>query len=115
MSRTATWPQGFPVDPSWKKAAKQLLDGILDGSQADLTAHFPEMAIVPDGFLWYVPFEALQVNVQGQLRPLISRFRIRYAPTVSLAVPEGPGLNPNGQTAVVVGRLFGREDEGVAE
>ena len=65
------------------------------------------MVIVPDGFLWYVPFEALQVNVQDQLRPLISRFRIRYAPTVSLAVPEGPGLNPAGQTAVVLGRLYG--------
>jgi hypothetical protein len=46
---------------------------------------------------------------------LISRFRIRYAPTVSLAVPEGPGLNPAGQTAVVVGRLYNREDEDVAQ
>jgi CHAT domain-containing protein len=99
------------VDSAWKQSAKQVLDAILDGSQADFTARFPEMVIVPDGFLWYVPFEALQVNVQDQLRPLISRFRIRYAPTVSLAVPEGPGLNPAGQTAVVLGRLYGREDE----
>ena len=99
------------VDSAWKQSAKQVLDAILDGSQADFTARFPEMVIVPDGFLWYVPFEALQVNVQDQLRPLISRFRIRYAPTVSLAVPEGPGLNPAGQTAVVLGRLYGREEE----
>ena len=103
------------VDSTWKQSAKQVLDALLDGSQADFAAHFPEMVIVPDGFLWYVPFEALQVDVQGQLRPLISRFRIRYAPTVSLAVPEGPGLNPAGQTAVVVGRLYGREDEDVAQ
>ena len=103
------------VDSTWKQSAKQVLDAILDGSQADFAARFPEMVIVPDGFLWYVPFEALQVNVQGQMRPLISRFRIRYAPTVSLAVPEGPGLNPASQTAVVLGRLFGREDDGAAQ
>jgi hypothetical protein len=46
------------VDPAWKQFAKQVLDAILDGSQADFAAPFPEMAIVPDGFLWYVPFEA---------------------------------------------------------
>ncbi len=58
------------VDSTWKQSAKQVLDAILDGSQADFTVRFPEMVIVPDGFLWYVPFEALQVNIQDQLRPL---------------------------------------------
>jgi len=65
--------------------------------------------------MWYVPFESLLVDVAGQVRPLISRFRIRYAPTVSLAVPDGRGPSPTAETAVVVGRLFPRDDEEVAQ
>ena len=42
---------------------------ILKGSQADFSQTFDELIIVPDGVLWYVPFEALQVNVEGKLQP----------------------------------------------
>lgn len=101
-------------DPTWKKSAQAVLDAILRGSRADFTQQLDELAIVPDGLLWYVPFEALQVDVDGRLRPLISRFRIRYAPTVSLAVPGGHPRRPSGNTAVVVGRLFPRSDETAA-
>jgi hypothetical protein len=61
--------------------------------------------------LWYVPFEALQVKADGKLQPLIGRFRIRYAPTVALAVPTGRGRNPAGNTAVVIGKLSPRADD----
>ena len=54
-------------------------------SPADFSKPFEELVIVPDGVMWYLPFEALQVTVEGKLQPLISRFRIRYAPTISLA------------------------------
>lgn len=102
-------------DPAWKKASEELLDKIVEGSRADFTASFPELVIVPDGILWYVPFEALLVDVGGQLRPLISRFRIRYAPTASLAVPDARGRSPAAETAVVVGRLFPRDEDEVAQ
>jgi len=39
---------------------------------------------VPDGILWYLPFERLQVQVGGEPQSLISRFHIRYSPTLSL-------------------------------
>ena len=102
-------------DPAWKKASQEVLGQLLEGSRADFTASFPELVIVPDGVLWYVPFEALLVDVEGQLRPLISRFRIRYAPTVSLAVPDGRSRSPTAETAVVVGRLFPGDDDEVAQ
>lgn len=104
------------ADTQWQGQAQQLLATILAGSRADFTDDFPELVIVPDGVLWYVPFEALQVKVDNQLTPLVARFRIRYAPTASLAVPNGRGLNqnPSAQTAVVVGRLYPRDDEAVA-
>jgi tetratricopeptide (TPR) repeat protein len=101
--------------PEWKYPARQLLELILEGSRADFTASFPELVIVPDGLTWYVPFEALLVDVDGEVRPLISRFRIRYAPTLSLAVPDARGRNLAPQTAVVLGRLYPRDDDAVAQ
>jgi len=103
------------AEAEWKESARGLLEALLKGSRADFTAEFPELVIVPDGVLWYVPFEALQVRVDEQLEPLISRFRIRYAPTVSLAVSERPRGSLAGRTAVVVGRLFPRDDGAVAQ
>ncbi|MBU4398323.1 MAG: CHAT domain-containing protein, partial [Planctomycetes bacterium] len=98
----------------WKQPARQVLDTLLKGSAADFSQPFDELAIVPDGALWYLPFEALQVKVGDELHPLISRFRVRYAPTVSLCTSQGPGRNPTGNTVVVVGKLYPRDEAEVA-
>ena len=50
------------TDVKWKRSSSQLLNRLLQGSQADFSHPFEELAIVPDGALWYVPFEALQVT-----------------------------------------------------
>lgn len=102
-------------DGPWRQPARQLLDLLLEGSKADFAKKFPELVIVPDGILWYVPFEALQVSVEGRLHPLITRTRIRYAPTLSLAVSEGGARRALPKTALVLGRLHPREAEAVAE
>jgi len=98
----------------WKQSAKEVLEMMLKGSQADFSQPFDELVIVPDGVTWYLPFEALQVTVEGRTRPLIARFRIRYAPTTSLAVPTGRGRKPGGKTAVALGRLFPQDDDAIA-
>jgi len=98
----------------WKESSQQLLDLILKGSHADFTKKFDELVVVPDGVLWYVPFEALQVKVDDKLRPLISRVRVRYAPTVSLATSNRVGRKPAGNTAVVTGQLYPRDKDSVA-
>ena len=86
----------------------------MKGSRADFATKFDELIIVPDGILWYVPFEALQVQADGQLRPLISRFRIRYAPTAGLATATSDLGRRHGNTAIVVGKLNPKlEDEAV--
>ena len=104
------------LDPSaWRESARALLAAILEGSQADLSQSFPELVIVPDGLLWYLPFEALPVQVGDHLLPLISRMRIRYAPTASLAVPDARGPSPVARTAVVLGKLYPRHDDTVAQ
>jgi hypothetical protein len=94
----------------WKVPSQELLAAILKGSKADFSKPFEQLIIVPDGMFWYVPFEALQVEVDGELMPLIRRFQIRYAPTVGLAIPDGRGRKPPGNVAVVTGRLFPHED-----
>jgi len=103
------------ADTSWQQPAEQLLKTLLDGSRADFTAGFPELIVVPDGLVWYVPFESLVVDVEGQKRPLVARFRIRYAPLASLAVPDARQPSPTSATAVVLGRLFPRHDDAVAQ
>jgi hypothetical protein len=98
----------------WREVAGELLSVLLEGSQADFSQQFPELVVVPEGLLWYLPFEALTVKVDGQLQPLISRFRIRYAPTLSLAVADGRGRTLRPETCVVAGRLHPRDEPGVA-
>jgi CHAT domain-containing protein len=98
------------TDTKWKQSAARLLDLLLKGSNADFTKKFDELVIVPDGILWHLPFEMLQVTAEEQQKPLISRFRIRYAPTFSLAVAAEPGRSPLGNTAVVLGKLFPSDD-----
>ncbi len=65
--------------PNWKKSAAKLLEALFDKSDVDLTAKFEELIIVPDGQLWYLPFEALPVGADPQTAPpLISQVRVRY-------------------------------------
>jgi tetratricopeptide (TPR) repeat protein len=102
------------ADGAWRKPAKDLLDDLLKGSRADFASKFDELIIVPDGFLWYVPFEALQVQADGQLRPLISRFRIRYAPTAGLALATSGMGRRQGNTAIEIGKLHPKlEDDAI--
>jgi tetratricopeptide (TPR) repeat protein len=101
-------------DAGWKQSAKLMLELLLKGSPADFTQPFDELVVVPDGALWYLPFEALQVTAEGHLQPLVARFRIRYAPTLSLSTWRGAGRNSTGNTAVVVGKLYPRDEDAVA-
>jgi len=98
----------------WQRPAQELLDSILANSQADFKTDFKQLIVVPDGLLWYVPFEALTVAVDGEPETLISRFQIRYAPTVGLAVPDGRRRKNVVRTGVALGRLFPRDEDAVA-
>jgi len=102
------------TDEQWKTTAEKLLEMLLKGSQADFSQSFDELTIVPDGALWDLPFDALQITVDKQLHSLLSHVRIRYVPTMSLAIPDGRGHKPGGRTGVVVGQLFSRDSEAAA-
>jgi tetratricopeptide (TPR) repeat protein len=96
----------------WRASAREVLQILTKGTaNVDFSRAFDELIIVPDGMLWYLPFEVLQVEVDKQPRSLISRFRIRYVPTAGMAVPDGRGRKPVGTTGVAVGPIIGRESE----
>jgi len=99
----------------WKKPARELWATLTDSSKTDLFDGLQQLIIVPDGSLWYVPFAALQVGPDGNSVPLVSKVRLRMAPLVSLTTPEGRGRISRPSTAVVLGRLNGRDDPQVAQ
>ena len=97
----------------WRSAAAQIERLLFENSKVSLAEGIDELVIVPDGLLWYVPFELLPVasNRQGANdadgpRPLRDVCRIRYAPTRSLAVLRFNPARPAGRTGVHVGRMF---------
>jgi tetratricopeptide (TPR) repeat protein len=103
-------------DDDWKKSAQDILQLLTKDSQASLAEQFKELIIIPEGLLWYLPFEALQVPGTDGPESLISRVRMRYAPTVSLGVNVDPRpRKPAGNTAVVLGRMFPRDEDTVTE
>jgi len=104
------------TDTPWHQPAINLANELVAGSGADLSADFSELIIVPDGVLWYLPFEALQLKVDGEVLPLITKHRIRYAVTSSLSVPFRPtAVIPQPKTLLFVGRLNPQEDAAIME
>jgi tetratricopeptide (TPR) repeat protein len=71
----------------WRQHAAQIRDALIEGSRVDLAVIGEELTIVPDGALWYLPFETLPVGPAENSVCLISRNRVRYSAFASLAVP----------------------------
>jgi tetratricopeptide (TPR) repeat protein len=94
----------------WQTPAERLERLLFENSKIDLSTGIDELVIVPDGMLWYLPFELLPVSsareADAAARRLRDTCRIRYCPTRSLAVL---GFEPSrGESLVGVhaGRLF---------
>jgi tetratricopeptide (TPR) repeat protein len=96
------------ADPAWKGISQEILKRLTNNSPASVWNKFDELVVVPDGPLWYVPFEALQIEDGTETVPMISKVRLRYVPTVSLALPDARRTGPAAETAVVAGALFPR-------
>ncbi|HEX4143797.1 MAG TPA: CHAT domain-containing protein [Pirellulales bacterium] len=102
---------------NWKKSAAKILDLLFEKSTVDLNTKFEELIIVPDGPLWYLPFEALPIGKdEATAQPLISQVRVRYAPTVGLSIPYYHARRPEPKpTGVVLGKLYPHDDNAVAQ
>lgn len=101
------------ADSNWRSSAERIERGIFDQSRVSLAEGIDELVIVPDGMLWYLPFELLPVGSGREAaenrRPLRECCRIRYAPSRSLAVmPMGPRRLP-ALVGIAGGRLHRSE------
>ncbi len=99
---------------NWKASGAKLMSLLLERSNVDLTGNFAEMVVVPDGPLWYLPFEALPIGEPDKQKLLVSQARVRYAPTVGLAVPYLGAKKPRPNVGVALGKLFPQDDEETA-
>lgn len=99
------------ADESWKVPADRLLGQLTNQTKAEEWTKYKELVIIPDSVLWYLPFEALPVTLGDANSPLISHVAVRYAPTLSLSVPDKRGLRPVPRTALVAGKLLPRDTD----
>jgi hypothetical protein len=75
----------LPDDQSWKELAVTLRRHLLPDEATISEASFDELIIVPDGPLWYLPFEILPMGDASS--PLIAdKISVRYAATPGLAL-----------------------------
>ena len=92
----------------WSGSAARIERMLFENSRGvSLADGIEELVIVPDGWLWYLPFEILPIasNRAGDdRRPLRDICRIRSSPTRSLAVLE---FEPRaaGTTGLLLGRI----------
>lgn len=100
---------------AWQTAAGKLLATLTNNTRPESWAQFRELVIVPDGVLWYLPFEALPVQTGDGQAPLIDQIPIRFAPTFALAVPDSRGNRPVARTGIVAGKLLPRDDDRSAQ
>lgn len=100
---------------NWKAASAKLMSLLLERSNVDLSGNFQEIVIVPDGALWYLPFETLPIGEPDKQKLLVSQARVRYAPTVGLAVPYLGTKKPRPSIGVALGKLFPQDKEEVTQ
>ncbi|MEM9351515.1 MAG: CHAT domain-containing protein [Planctomycetota bacterium] len=69
----------------WLESGGQLYDQLFANSDFN-SERFDEVAVVPDGALWYVPWNALPAPTEEGREPLGLVCRVRVTPLASLAV-----------------------------
>jgi hypothetical protein len=109
----AAVPTDRLVEGDWRGAATQVERILFENSKITLAEGIDELVIVPDGLLWYLPFELLPVASNragdpdaGQAKLLREVCRVRYAPTRSLGVMRFAPRQPGGPVGIHAGRMF---------
>ncbi len=75
----------IPEDDAWREAAASLRRQLVPDDAVLSAGQFDELIVVPDGPLWYLPFEILPVADKDS--PLLGdQIVVRYAPTPGFAV-----------------------------
>lgn len=98
----------------WTATAAKLWATLTNEAEASTKRDFHELVLVPDRFLWYLPFESLPMDRGADKAPLLTQCQVRYVPTVSLAVADRRPASVMKDTVVVAGKLFNSDDAAYA-
>lgn len=105
----------------WQAPAGRIERLLFENSKVELAEGIDELVIVPDGMLWYLPFELLPVgsarpdDEQPESQRLRDVCRIRYCPTRSLAVLRFETPRTGGPVGIYAGRLSRGDKPAVAQ
>ncbi|RLT15929.1 MAG: CHAT domain-containing protein [Planctomycetota bacterium] len=104
------------METEWRAVAARIEHLLFENSKVVLGDGVDELIIVPDGLLWYLPFELLPVgsgrgaaDAQALLddRVLLrDACQIRYCPTRSLVVSRFEKSRDSGLVGVYAGKMF---------
>jgi hypothetical protein len=97
------------ADKDWRTVAAELYELIFAGARLDVAAT-TKLVIVPDGWLWYVPFEALVVPGVDPPTVLADRVPMHYGPTAALAVGDARPFRRPRHTGIVATALRNDSD-----
>ncbi|MEZ6106739.1 MAG: CHAT domain-containing protein [Pirellulaceae bacterium] len=98
----------------WREPLAELRDIVLGDRPASFWETHTQITIVPDGPLWYLPFELLPIEKDSET-PLIEKVSIRYAPTLGTTFVSRTDDRINEPLGVVLGRLSPGDEEERAE
>jgi hypothetical protein len=107
-------PQLLASD-AWRDAIWEFQENLFEDIPLDDLAKADELIVIPDGLLWYVPFEAFLVGDQGKEVPLIETAKIRYCPTLFLSFANPASNGEIEFTGVVTGSMYPKTDSTFAD
>ncbi len=99
----------LPVDESWKQHAVTLRRHLIPEDTTITPEKFDELIIVPDGPLWYLPFELLPV-LEADSPLLGDQIKIRYVATPGLALQPVSATPENNIIGIATGKFFAPRD-----
>ncbi|MCC9603679.1 CHAT domain-containing protein [Stieleria sp. JC731] len=106
----------LPENDNWRKDAADFRDRLIPSSVAPLLEDrlngIKHLVVVPDGLLWYLPFELLPTeDPESQL--LGDAITVTYAPSPSLAIFPTAPPSTKGTIALAAGKILSPRDADV--
>ncbi|WP_372716900.1 hypothetical protein [Novipirellula sp.] len=99
----------LPEDNAWRKDAAALLEFLFPEASSFAGTDIDDLVIVPDGPLWYLPFDILPIDGEDA-EFLGDKISIRYAATPGLALRPAPIRQKNKAVGIAASRFFAPRD-----
>ncbi|WP_146514279.1 hypothetical protein [Rubripirellula amarantea] len=104
-------PRGKRIDPDdrWRQAAVSLRQRLLPDDNAISEDRFDHLIIIPDGPLWYLPFEALPLTEKDSSL-LGEKIFVSYAPTPGMGLHHNVAPATNTAIGLATQKFFSPRD-----